>query len=205
MKKANKIIDFFKSAPGGFFGLLSTSLGGTFIFLSYVNFPNYDMMKYDISVLGIGPGLSGPLFNIGLILVGITLIPFFFNLGNIMQQESNKVKLTKFAKVLSIVGCISMSLIGCFPVINFTMGVIHAFLALIFFISTLIFLIIFSKLMLDNPIFSNAHSYYGFIVAGLIIFYVITRWSFVEWIVFFALGIWIIDISIFTSFIKENK
>jgi len=203
MKKLDRyLISFFSHAPGGLFGLLSVILTIIFVSLSYIHFPGYDIMTNDVSVLGIGPGLSAPLFNNGLKIVGISAIPFFIYFGRILRQEADNPKFIKRAVRLSIIGCISLSLIGFFPVIDRTMGMIHAGLALIFFLCSIINLIYFSMTMLKDQRFSKIHAFFGFIIAGLIAFYIAVRWSIVEWIVFFALGFWITDISIYFFYKK---
>ena len=50
--------------------------------------------------------------------------------------------------------------------------------------------------------FVKIHAYFGFTIAGLIMFYIAVRWSIVEWIVFFALGFWIVDNSVYTLYKK---
>jgi len=171
-----------------------------FIFLSYLNFPGYDMMNNDVSVLGIGPGLAGIYFAISLILMGILAIPFVIFLGKILQQENKNNKLIKRAVKLSITSCIALILIAFFPLINLVMALIHILLAVIFFFCECLSLTFFSLIMLRENKFSNKHAYFGFIVVGLILFYIAVRWSIVEWIVFFSLGFYTIDISIYTLY-----
>ncbi|MFX0071839.1 MAG: DUF998 domain-containing protein [Candidatus Hermodarchaeota archaeon] len=203
MKKINNLINiFYKVIPGGVFGLTSVLLAFVFVALSYINFPGYNMMENDVSVLGIGPGLSAPLFNTGLKIAGFTAIPFFIYLGIILKKENHDFKTIKRATLLSILGCVSLSLIGFFPVINLTMGIIHAGLALVFFISSIINLILFSRLMFHDERFAKVHPYLGFMTACLIAIYIATRISIIEWVVFFVLGFWMIDISIYTLFKK---
>jgi hypothetical membrane protein len=203
MKNVNNLVNYiFRFIPGGIFGLIIVFLTITFVTLSYMHFPGYNMAYNDISILGIGPGLSAPLFNNGLKIIGFTAIPFFIYLGKIIQQGSKNINIIKKAVRISIIGWISLSIIGFFPVLNFTFKIIHAFFALIFFVSSFVYLIIFSLAMLKDERFSTFHSYIGFIIAGLIAFYIAVRWSIVEWVVFFALGFWIIDISIYTLYKK---
>ncbi|MFX0186963.1 MAG: hypothetical protein ACFE8A_04410 [Candidatus Hodarchaeota archaeon] len=200
IEKLNKFVDKLLKIPGGIYGLLSTCFGSLFVFLSYSNFPGYDMINNDVSVLGIGPGLAAIFFAIGLILIGVFAIPFVIFLGRILQQENENKKLTKRAVKISITSCIALSLIAFFPVINLVMIVIHAMLAVIFFVGECLSLIYFSLIMLRENKFSKMHAYFGFITAGLIIFYIAVRWSIVEWIVFFVLGAWTIEISIYTLY-----
>ena len=200
IEKINKFVDKLLKIPGGIYGLLSVSLGAIFIFLSYLNFPGYDMINNDVSVLGIGPGLAPLFFFISLILVGMFAIPFYSFLGRILREKNEK--LTRRAVKLSITGCIALSMIAFFPVINLVIGVIHAALAVVYFVCKCLSLIFFSLIMLRENNFSKIHAYFGFIAAGLIVFYIIVRWSIVEWIVFFVIGAWTIYISIFTLYEK---
>ena len=89
-------------------------------------------------------------------------------------------------------------MIAFFPVTNLIIGIIHASLAGVYFISKGLAVIFFSLIMLRENKVSKIHAYYGFFTAMLIIFYIIVRWSIVEWIVFFAIGAWVLDISILT-------
>ena len=203
MERLKKHINtFFKIVPGSFYGLFSVCFAIIFVFLSYINFRGYSMFNNDVSILGIGPGLSAPIFNNGLKVTGIIAIPFFIHLGRILKQGANNIKLINRTVNLSIIGCISLCLIGFFPVVNVTMRLIHAGFALIFFLCSIVNLLIFSIIIFKDHRFSNLHSYFGIIFAGLIVFYIAVRWPIVEWIVFFALGFWIIDISIYTLYKK---
>ena len=201
MKNLDKyLISFFNWIPGGIFGLISVFLAIVFVFLSYLHFPGYDMVNNDVSILGIGPGLSAPLFNNGLKITGITAIPFFIYFGRILRQEADNLKCVKITVRLSIIGCIALSLIGFFPVINRTIGIIHAGLALVFFLCLIIILLYFSLTILRDQRFFNIHAYFGFIIVGLIAFYIAVRWSIVEWMVFFAIGFWMVDTSVYTLY-----
>lgn len=199
-KLYNFFAKLFKFIPGGFFGLLCVLISGLILSFSISQFPGYSMILYDVSVLGIGPGLSAPIFNIGLIFIGITAIPFFIYLGDLLHREHRNSLLSNRAIFLSLVCCTSLSLISFFPVINFLMAVIHASLALVFFVTGMLALLSYSILMLRENSFANIHSYSGFIISGFIVFYIIVRWSIVEWIVFFAIGFWITQISIYTLY-----
>ena len=107
MEKLNRFIDIILKVPGGVYGLLSVFLGALFIFLSYLNFPGYDMVNNDVSVLGIGPGLSPLFFVLALISIGIFAIPFFIYLSRVLNQEIKNEKLSKRANKLSIIACIA--------------------------------------------------------------------------------------------------
>ena len=200
MKNINKIFDNLLKIPGGIFGLISVALGSLFIYLAYLSFPGYDMVNNDVSVLGIGPGLSPIFFGLALISIGIFAMPFFIYLSRILNQDNKNEKLARKANILSIIACLALLLITFLPVVNIIIGIIHASLAVVFFICGGLSITFFSILMLRNNDFSKIHAYFGFSLAGLIIFYVAVKWSIVEWAVFFAIGLYTIDISIYTLF-----
>ena len=121
MKKLDKIADrFLELASGSIYGIISMTIGAGAILVSLLLYPGYSIITQFVSWLGIGPGLAGPIFNIGLILAGVIAIPFFISLGRILKQEENgNPRLKKRAVIISIIACLSLSLVGCFPVVNF--------------------------------------------------------------------------------------
>jgi len=203
MDKINNLMDkLLKLAPGGYYGLLSMSIGVIFTFLSYLSVPGYNMIESFISILGISPGLAAPLFNIGFILTGITVIPFLVYLGRSLIQEKINEKIKKIATKISIIGAVSISLVGCFPHYTFLLGIIHIFFATIFFFCELIFCVIYSILIWFDSRFSKMQSIIGFAVSGVFIFFMFTGWPISEWIVFFVIVIWVIENSIYILYKK---
>ena len=199
MDKINAFMDkLLKIAPGGYYGLLSMTIGILFISLSYLLVPGYSMFESFISILGISPGLAAPLFNMGIILTGILVIPFLVYLGRSLTQERINKKIEKIAFKISIIGAISISLVGCFPHYTLLLGIIHIFFATIFFLSELIFCIMFSLLIWFDSRFSKMQSIIGFVVSGVFIFFIFTGWTISEWLVFFAIIFWVIENSIYT-------
>ncbi len=203
MDKINNLMDkLLKLVPGGYYGLLSMVIGVIFTFLSYLLVPGYNMIESFISVLGISPGLAAPLFNIGFILTGITVIPFLVYLGRSLTQEKINEKIKKFAIKISIIGAISISLVGCFPHYTLLLGIIHIFFATIFFFCELIFCTIYSILIWIDSRFSKMQTIIGFAVSGVFIFFIFTGWPISEWMVFFAIVFWVIENSIYFLYKK---
>ncbi len=199
MEKINQLmVKLLKLAPGGYYGPLSMSIGIVFTFLSYLLVPGYNMIESFISILGISPGLAAPLFNIGFILTGITVIPFLVYLGRSLTQEKINEKIKKITIKISIIGAMSISLVGCFPHYTLLLGIIHIFFATIFFFCELIFCVIYSIFIWFDSRFSKMQSIIGFTVSGVFIFFIFTGWPISEWIVFFVIVVWVIEISIYT-------
>jgi hypothetical membrane protein len=197
-----KIIIFFdrpfKLVPGGFFGLLSFIVGFSFIFIAYFKVPGFSMLENTISSLGVVPGITGLIFNIGLILAGITAIPLFIYLGRTLQSEGFNKNLKKIAFTFSIIICISLCLIGCFPAYNNIIGVFHGLFAGTYFICGLISSILFSFLIWSDLRFSKIQSLISLTVGGTFGFYLITGWPIAEWILLYASLFWVFEISIYT-------
>ncbi len=199
MDKINNLMDILlKLVPGGYYGLLSMSIGIIFTFLSYLLVPGYSMFESFISVLGISPGLAALLFNLGFILTSITVIPFLVYLGRSLTQEKINEKIKKITIKISIIGAMSISLVGCFPHYTLLLGIINIFFATIFFFCELIFCVIYSILIWFDSRFSKMQSIIGFAVSGVFIFFIFTGWPISEWIVFFVIVVWVIEISIYT-------
>lgn len=199
MSKLDKIADkLLEWIPGSVYGLISMAIGTGAILISLSLYPGYDMFTQFVSWLGVGPGLAGPFFNIGLILTGIIALPFFISLGKILKQEENgNQKLKERALNISIIGCVSLALIGCFPAFNTTMLIIHGIFAVVFFFAGLFLCILFSYLLLIDSRFSSGPVYSGFIVAGIFIAYMCTFQPIMEWLVLFSFGFWIIQIALY--------
>ncbi len=203
MDKINNLMDkLLKLVPGGYYGLLSMSIGIIFTFLSYLLVPGYSMFESFISVLGITPGLAALLFNLGFILTGITVIPFLVYLGRSLTQEKINEKIKKITIKISIIGAMSISLVGCFPHYTLLLGIIHIFFATVFFFCELIFCVIYNILIWFDSRFSKMQSIIGLAVSGVFIFFIFTGWPISEWIVFFVIIVWVIENSIYILYKK---
>ncbi|MHA1436780.1 MAG: DUF998 domain-containing protein [Promethearchaeota archaeon] len=203
MKNFNRFFDrLFKLAPGGVYALISISIGILFLTISIFLFPDYKIGQDYISLLGIGPGFSSIFFNIGLILAGIFILPFFVYLGRILNEPVNNNKRKMISYKISILGCISLSLIGCFPAINLIMLIIHGIFAAFFFICILIYVLIFSHLILNDNRFPKHISYIGFLSAPIFAAFIATQLPLLEWISTFILVLWIFELSLCTLYKK---
>jgi len=185
-------------APGGIYGILSVLIAIIGDSIAIILFPGYSLFLYDVSYLARGAG--GLIFNLSLILSGLTAIPFNLYLGRIVSSEKVDEKTKKRAVIISIISCISLSLLGFFPIsINHLMVIIiHVLLAILLFVGAAISCLHFGYFFLRNSNFKKTQAYMSFIIAGLIIFYISVRWSFVEWLAVFGIMLWVCFISIFT-------
>jgi hypothetical membrane protein len=184
-------------APGGFYGILSMSIGLCFTLIAYFQVSGFNMFETYISYLGVIPGFVGFLFNIGMILNGLIAFPFFINLGWVLQTEDFSGKMGSYTIKLSIIGCISLIFIGLLPAYYIIIGIFHAFFAVVYFCCALISCILYGILMWFDTRFSKVHTIICFTVSGIITFFLFTGWAIFEWLMMFAGDFWVIEISIY--------
>ncbi|MFX1358102.1 MAG: DUF998 domain-containing protein [Promethearchaeota archaeon] len=193
----NKILKF---APGGFYGLLSVAFATLGTIIATILFPTYSLLKYNVSYLANGPG--GMFFNIGLIFSGLLAIIFYIYLGRILLNHQKINNIRKRAVIVAIISNCAISLIGVFPAYtgNMLFLIIHANLAIIAFFGTAISSLLFGLLFKKNSKFLKIQAYFSFFLTTLISFYVIVRWSIIEWMSVIFLMVWLSFISIYTLY-----
>jgi hypothetical membrane protein len=198
MEREAKFIDKLLSLiPGGVFGLLSVIIILIGDFIAFAYFPGYSIFNNMVSELGIGPG--GIFFNIGIIVSGIIIIPYYIDLGKSFTGDKIKENLRKFAIFTAIISCITYIFLGFFPTIE-TDPIIyyaHGTLATISIASGFAYLTSFSMLMVKADNFKIAQACHGFIVAGVYAIFLLTWIPIVEWIMTFCIISWILSNSIY--------
>lgn len=203
MEKINNIFDrFLEKVHGGIYAIISMTVGVSLIFIAMGFFPGYNMVEYYVSELGAGPGLSGPLFNIGLILAGIIAIPFFVHLGRVLKQEGIYDIVRKLAVAISIIGCICLSIVGCFPATSGLSMLLHYYFAMGFFFSGLLFCFLFSVVMFKDSKYSNIQVIIGCFVAVTFAYFLLIKDPLPEWIVFFSIVFWVLENGIYIFYKK---
>ena len=188
-KLKTHILNTYNLIPAPIYGLLSaaTGLGGDIIAIAL--FPNYNFNRM-ISALGAGPGAI--YFNIGTILSGIFALLFYLYMIKVIGNESSDPKLEKAGRFFAISSCIFFSLVGVFPTsTNIILFALHGTFALISWLSAIIYLSIFSKLIFKNKVIPKFFGYLALITVGTIIMFLLTWIPIIEWIMALAITIWI--------------
>jgi len=127
------------------------------------------------------------LYNLGCMLTGIALFPFFIGLCKWYTPE----KLRKTSLVFSqVVGCsvaFALIMIGVFSEDS---GSLHVLWSDIFFLLNFLVLILIGASLFTHPRYIKAIAYYGFIVAAInLAFLFVSNMPLLEWFtVFTALG-----------------
>jgi len=198
MGKVKSFMDKLLSiAPGWFYGLLSAVSGVVFVFISFYQAPKEGIFENYISNLGVQSGFAGLCFNLGLIIAGLLAVPFFVYIGRALEREGLNVKWRNRTVIISIIASITLSVIGFLPAYNFTIGVVHATLAGVFFYCALAYCVLYSLLMWPDPRYSRIQSIIGFSVAGVFAIFLLTGWVILEWALFFAIAFYVSELAIY--------
>ncbi len=128
-------------------------------------------------------------FNLGVIITGFILLPFYFGLSlwfDGIDSRRNKNLLI----CVQIIGCLSgftLIMLGIFPVET---DEIHEFWAGAFFFLNLIVFILIGITLLNHEKFYKTIAIYGWTVAAINSFFILSQEPILEWItVFSALGL----------------
>ncbi|MFO7797427.1 MAG: DUF998 domain-containing protein [Promethearchaeati archaeon] len=183
--------EFIKPASTALYSLIPILIGISFIFYSLSQYPDYSMIEFYVSQLGTGPKPSAQFFNVGVIIIGAASVHFFIHLGKLLKANGIDEIIRKIAVRISIFGGISLSLIGCFPMFG-TLLIMHNIVSSSFFLSGMIYFILFSYLMIKSQNFSKYQSILGFLVAGVFGTYLFTGHPAIEWSVVFSAFAWVI-------------
>ncbi|MHA1883477.1 MAG: hypothetical protein ACW96S_00375 [Promethearchaeota archaeon] len=224
MINLSKLFDkIFEKIPGYLFGLLSFLIGILGISLALILSPGYKMWRYSISQLTHEAG--GIFMSLGLVFSNILAVLFIVYLGRTIKDDQVNELIRKIAVGSGILATISGILIGIFSgdlsVRYSLISDFHGFFALISWFSGAIVCGLFSFLMVRNLKFTKNISSFGYLVSGIVIFYlipfVITNLCFVfqdvcfsfgtflthyinaslEWLVIFSTSTWYLANSIY--------
>ncbi|MBA7507496.1 hypothetical protein ES706_06215 [subsurface metagenome] len=127
-------------------------------------------------------------YNLGCIFTGIVLFPFFAGLNKWYINENRVKAILVATQILGFFSAISLMMIGVFSE-EFPQE--HQFWGSIFFILTLLILILGNFSFLKHPNFLKPFAYYGFVVAAtnlilLIIVFIPLYFPTIEWFTVFS-------------------
>jgi hypothetical membrane protein len=199
-KLKTHIFNIYHVIPAPVYGLLSALVGISGDIISILLFEGYSL-NHMISALGTGPG--GIFFNSGTFLSGIFALLFYLYLIKEIGKETDDPKKHRVGSFFAIISCIFFSLVGIFPTsTNIILFVLHGTVALICWLSAIVYLSIFSIVIYKSKNFSRFFTYLALITAGIIIVFLLTWIPIIEWIMASAVSIWIILISAYLLYRK---
>ena len=127
------------------------------------------------------------LYNLGCILTGIALFPFFMGLYKWYSEERRFRTRLLAVQIIGCLAAFSLIMIGVF---SENAGWLHNMWSDVFFVLNLIVLVLIGAFLFPHPQYIKAISYYAFVVAAInLAFLVLPSTPLLEWFtVFTALG-----------------
>ena len=127
------------------------------------------------------------LYNLGCILTGIALFPFFIGLYKWYSEERRFRTRLLAVQTIGCLAAFSLIMIGVF---SENAGWLHDMWSDVFFVLNLIVLVLIGAFLFPHPRYIKAISYYAFVVAAInLAFLVLPSTPLLEWFtVFTALG-----------------
>jgi hypothetical membrane protein len=158
--------------------------------------PNFgfSILERYLSELGAGP-TSGPIYNYGLMITGILLIPVFPILRRLLKKKGVAVAAT----VIGVAGLIALIGVGVFPMyvgVFPTLEPEHGIFSTAFFALIGLAIILASYAMYSSEIFPKAISWFGVIVIVVDIILAILGAPVTEWGTTFTFIIWVYAVGI---------
>lgn len=188
----SKVLDqLIFRVPGGFYGIVSVTIGLLGMYLSYLTVPGYSMLNNMVSELGVSPGAI--YFNFGFFLSGLLAIPYYLTLARVFSYEKLNQKAILSAKICSMTSCGFYALVGVFPAVQEDLVLLytHGTVAAISVISGVGYLLSFGYLMKKSQFFNGIHL---ILTGGVIIFYILFLLSWIpiiEWTASLGIILWI--------------
>jgi hypothetical membrane protein len=126
-------------------------------------------------------------YNVGCILTGLALFPFFVGFYSWYTDERWRRSLIVITQVLGFIAALALMMIGVF---SEDAGAIHHLWSIVFFVFNLLILILANVSLITHSKFVRPIGYYGFVVAAINLLFVGLAYApILEWFtVFTALG-----------------
>lgn len=167
-----KLDKFYNKVNGSYFGIIAfliSTISVTIAQMLYMEIdPKFGITSNFISDLGVGPNGPDIVFNIGMILFGFFLIPFFSYVGWYLQKSDRNTPLKGgiLAGLLSSIGQILLGIFPFDPNNKFSYNM-HILAGGIFFYGLLIMLLIYGTSEYRNQEIPNSLAILSFIWAIL--------------------------------------
>ncbi len=179
----------------GFFGALFILIMMPITILAT---PGYSPLERTISMLG--EGNAKTLFSISFVVFGTLSIPFYIYLERELINIEKNIR--RLATGISIFTSVCIALVGIIPDEAFRVayGAFHTFVALVSFIGSSVYIVLFSMLMYQSPksemykgpAFKRYLADHGFLVGVMLIIFFITRHPLIEWILAILITSWVL-------------
>ncbi len=192
----------------GFFGALFILI---ILPITILLTPGYSPLEMTVSMLGEGEAKT--LFSIGFVVCGSLLIPFYIYLERELVNIQENIR--RLATGVSIFTNVCIALVGIIPDETYktAFGAFHTFVALVSFIGSSIYIVLYSILMYQGPkskmykgpAFKKYLAYYGFLVGFMFVLFFTTQHPLVEWILSILIITWVLITAIQCISLKFSK
>ncbi|NVM16324.1 MAG: hypothetical protein HWN80_01305 [Candidatus Lokiarchaeota archaeon] len=120
MRNLRKIfIKKFIRERGGYFGIVGAASMTISALISYYLYslvnPGFNIISYAVSDLGTGPGLSGLIYNIGLLIASFSQIPLYISLIFYLRKKIGNIFLTRIVALCSLFSIFSHNFLSLVP------------------------------------------------------------------------------------------
>ncbi|MHA1148914.1 MAG: DUF998 domain-containing protein [Promethearchaeota archaeon] len=220
-----KIDNLFEKYKAGYFAILTAIVGAATIIIATIVYhlgPKGPLTftSHWISHLGAGP-TAGIIFTIGLFLTGILALPFLIFLYRLMEPVSEKHRIMRLAALIASLISIAGLFINAAWNMDYQGGTLHVTGSTTFFFAGLFMIIFYSLLMFLHPDIPWQQAIFGLLVASIFAGFLISflpviatgadlmelltstdpvagTTRFLEWIVFFAIISWFLEMGLYT-------
>jgi hypothetical membrane protein len=168
-------------------GVAAIVLFCLFTFTSWALYPSYyspaDNWLSDLGNSTYNP--SGAMaFNVGCVLTGVALFPFFIGLYKWHTDQAWKKILLIVTQLIGIIAAFSLIMIGVF---SEDFGELHRLWSAVFFLLNIVVLLLLGAALSTNPRFDKRIAYYGLVVVAInLVFVLVYVVPILEWFTVFA-------------------
>ncbi|TFF87239.1 MAG: DUF998 domain-containing protein [Promethearchaeota archaeon] len=188
-----------------YFVMTAGVFGAILIIIAAIITPNYSPLTNTISELGYFQYKT--LFSIAMVIIGNSMIPFFFKLERELTSIEESLRI--IATAAAVFTAICISLVGVIPDLEYLNQFLlfHALVAVIAFGGSSIYILLYSRLIqkaiampsYKGPPFRRFLSYFGYSIFIVFILLMILFIPIIEWLMFILIVVWNVATAYYLS------
>jgi len=189
-KDINYYLEFYTSKLECFFGLSGVMTGIICILIAAFLTPGYSPFTNTVSSLG--SGIARTIYSIGFVTAGSMCIPFYIYLEKTLRGIHHLIR--RFATTISIITCLCIVYVGILPDPEHPNVFLwfHGTVAFIAFVGSVVYICLYSYLMLKSPQYKLYYVIIGFATAVNLLLLVLSSFNpFIEWILSINISLWV--------------
>lgn len=194
-ERLSYITEMYLSKLECYFGLIGVSINLIIIIVAAIVTPGYNPLFDTVSSLG--EGIARTFFSIGFIIGGALTIPFILYLEKTLRGINDFFR--RIATSAAIITSLSIALVAILPdpLNPEFFQIFHAVVAYIGFVGSVVYICLYSGLMLKSGHYTLWHVIIGFATAVNFLLLLITQLNpLVEWLLTINIQVWIIYVAI---------